>query len=613
MLSELEVDRTLPAPPSVRSESLPPPVVLYHPSGIPAALRLPDDVIHLILGELVLPPHFADAHDSPSGVPCPGGAASTSAQPLPTSPVADLKRLALTHSHFLGPIRTMIYSAPNLEGTVGDQRDPCSCSSCQVGRSAHWSMAPLRKLSEALTLNPSLGAYVRHLDKFGDLTQFLSHLNISPSLVSRTILNILRKTPNLVSLDMPLVELRDQEDLIRAVTDMTALRTLTLSTGCVMTKDGTSMMHEGDLRRIASACVELEELEILTEHLGCGAADGWVEPFAFKELRVVRLVRATSLTDQHLLAMLSQSKHLTSLVIIKSAGLDGTSGVLVPGTTKRHHALTTTGIAQILERRGATLKHLTIDVTDQPPSTDSAPGTIPSIESALVKCPKLETLTLAGPGLILPSSLPHLGSPSPSKPSRSFGMPFPHPTSAPLTNLPGLSRLSRLSIGLYPATYAPLLAFLRSLPPATSSPFTSLRAVTITSPPTNCTGHDLDATANVAALQAAVVDKTIVLSFASQSWEWDAGNAWARPIGIGGGGGHGGALRANGGQGMWAAGAGFGLFRGFGGAGGGGAFPPLRRFVAARAAPAAGGGQPGVARVRRPQVRSRFFDNWGRS
>ncbi|KAL8276637.1 hypothetical protein RQP46_010986 [Phenoliferia psychrophenolica] len=488
-----------------------------HPSGVPACLRLPDDLLFLIVGQLVTP-HYCEPYDYRGGVALP-----------PNQPVADLKRLALVHSIFLDPVRTLLYGTPNLEGSMGDLKDPCACQSCQVGRSAHWQHSPLRRLAEALTLNPALGSYIRHCDRLGDLTQSLSHFNISPSLVSRTILGVLSKAPNVLSLDMPLVELRDQGDLVEAVTRMKSLRRLKLSSGCGMTKDGTSMIHEGDLRRIARACTELEELEILTEHLGCGASDGWVEPFPFNELREVRVVRATSLTDKHLLAMLSSAKHLEALTVIKSAGLDGTSGVVVPGTTKRSHSLTTTGIAAIISRRGATLKHLHIDVSDQEPPTDTASGTIPSIQAALVSCPRLRTLTLCGPSLILPSSLPHLGSIGPTKPSRYFGMPFPGPGAAPVLDLPGLSNLERLSIGLYPPTFPPLLDFLRSLPPTHASPFTQLKSITITNPPPSCTGHDLDAAANVAALQAAVGDKSISLIFTTPSYEWDATHAWARP------------------------------------------------------------------------------------
>lgn len=490
---------------------------IQHPSGLPACLRLPEDILLLILNEVVTPT-FCE----------PTGAAAAVAH----SPVADLKRLAVVHSIFLGPVRTHLYGTPNLEGSLGDLKDPCACASCQVGRSAHWEHSPLRKLSEALTLNPALGSFIRHLDRLGDLTQSLSHFNISPSLVSRTILGVLQRAPNVLSLDMPLVELRNQGDLVEAVTQMQHLRRLRLSSGCVMTKDGTSMMHEGDLRRIARACVGLEELEILTEHLGCGSSDGWVEPFPFTELREVRLARATSVTDRHLLAMLSPAKHLHSLTIIKSAGLDGTSGIPVLGTTKRTHALTTTGIAAILERRGATLKHLHIDVSDQEIDTEATSGTIPSIQAALVKCPRLRTLALSGPGLVLPTSLPYLGSPAPSTPSRSFGMPFPGPGGPATVDLPGLSNLERLSIGLYPPLYRPILDFLRSLPPSPTSPFATLKSIIITNPPANCTGHDPDATANVSALQAAVADTSIALHFTTPSFDWDTAHAWARPGGL---------------------------------------------------------------------------------
>lgn len=69
----------------------------------------------------------------------------------------------------------------------------------------------LDKLAASLEVNPSLGNWVQHLPDFGELTYgLLGPASISPAGLSKTVLSILDKTPNLISLDLPSVQLKDQ-------------------------------------------------------------------------------------------------------------------------------------------------------------------------------------------------------------------------------------------------------------------------------------------------------------------------------------------------------------------------------------------------------------------
>jgi energy-converting hydrogenase Eha subunit A len=459
-------------------------------------------------------------------------------------PLRDLKTLALVHSSFLEPVRSALYREPSLDvGPPSRAGSKCSCNSCKtsVGRSEHWTIGPVKSLAESLTLNPFLGTFVRHLPRLGDLSQSLTQLNVSPYLISRTVLSILENVPNLRSLDLPLVELRNQEDLVRAITNMKGLRRLRLAGGCAQNQDGTSRFHEGDLRRIAEACVELEELHIETKRIGFGSADGWVEGFAFKELRRLYLTGASSITDKHLKAIVSQSKKLHTLSILQSASLDlpvlpvETPVAVDAGDTKfvmPPPRLTTLGIAAVLELRGSTLKTLSINVLGQSYSTQQSSHTIPAVQSALRHCHALERLTLVGPSLILSSSLPILGSSGAStSPTRlSFGMSHLPPTNEVTT---GLTRLEHLEIGLYPSSYADLLAFLLSLPPSPtfSSPFQSLKSLTITNLPACCNTYEPGSTENAESLHKAVAGKGIKL-FTSGGGPWDRSGAtiWSDPF-----------------------------------------------------------------------------------
>ncbi|KAM0748306.1 hypothetical protein T439DRAFT_328287 [Meredithblackwellia eburnea MCA 4105] len=556
---------------------------------VPACLRLPDDVINLIIQQLTTPSpdeHY-QYHNSfeakAARAFCPTwshhthgqGSAYVSAFSCASAgftcgllPVRDLKQLALVHSRFLEPVRAMLYNRPNLEGALGDRGDPCLCSSCQVGRSPHWDKSPLPLLAGSLARNPHLGTHIRHLDKLGELTLSLACYNISPSLISRTVVSVISKAPNVISFDMPTVELRDHEDVICAMTRMRGLRKLRLGPGCAASKDSTSLFNESHLRRIALSCQELEELEVvMTDNIDLGSEAGYIDPYGFRELRDVRILYTSALTDKHLMALLVRADRLRSLTFIRCAGLDGSALEATAtaidsdsgesdqasersqsmdrswrdrSTSSRRYPrprnLTTAGIAAVLSIRGSSLRSLTIDVSDIPPPTESTSGTIPSIENALVKCPNLQRLSLQGPGLILPTSLPKLGasatsSPSGSRVSRGKAIRLPPHLSSSRSNSgsSGLASLETLTIGLTPPAYNPLLNFLLSLPPSSSSPYASLRHITITNPPRNCTGQDPDAILRVQQLQQAVGDKSVSLTFASPNWECDNGQTWARP------------------------------------------------------------------------------------
>jgi hypothetical protein len=513
------------------------------------------------------------------------------------TPVQDLKTLALVHRHFLDPVRSALFRMPVFENRKRPEWDSKPINYNETGpvppplpapappaptnplapqtapqttavqrhddRSAAWHQrwtrqythffaesetrdtAPLvmlRAFVASLELNPALGEFVLHLPRLGRITAQLTNSSVSPTLLSKSVLSLLEKSTNLLTLDMPTVELRYQENLIRAVTGMSALRSLTLGSGCIGTKDGTSMFHEGDLRRIAISCAELEELSIHSSHIGCGSDEGWVEPFRFRELRELHLEYATSLSDKHLGAITAMSTKLSILRVVKSAGLDGSlnreiSPPPVEGPQEGAEAkveeappprLTTQGIATVLERRGGTLKVLVIDTSNNPIPTDLSIDTVPSIQSALVHCTVLRELTLIGPGLVLGQSLSHLGSPAPESNSKqSYGMPrYPSPSA----RSQGLTHLERLTVGLQPAQHPHLLTFLHSLSPASggvqASPLLALRSIELSAPPATCIGHGADAISKVGALHDVVKNKALVVRFTSPTGE--NGVCWAR-------------------------------------------------------------------------------------
>lgn len=290
---------------------------------------------------------------------------------------------------------------------------------------------------------------------------------------------------------------------MRVITQMKNLRRLKLGEGCTRSRDGTARMHEGDLRRIAKACPEIEELHILTSCIGFGSTDSWVEGFSFRELRELYLVRAMSVTDKHLRALVAHSRHLTTLSILHSARID----LPDPEAEIKPFAplLTLSGIAEVLQQRGSTLKSLSLDLSSQPLSSPT--GQTP-LEAVLPFCPSLTFLSLSGPSLLSPSSLRTLGSPPLSK--RSFGM--PHTSSAP----PGLPSLRFLSLGLQPPPFDALVSFL-----APPTPFPSLRYLIITRCPWDNPGlADLETLDQIAQLRQLASGQPFEMVFERDGDRW---------------------------------------------------------------------------------------------
>lgn len=175
---EETTSKTAPTPapeePPPRQATPPPyrPPGFYHGTSIAAALRLPNDTMSLIL-EHVLSPFQVGYY----------------------TPISDLKSLALSHSHFCDPVRAVLLRQPDVFDWV------------RVGTD---HSKRLNALAASLEVNPLLGSWIHHLPHFGDLTRVLLGASVSPAVVAKTVLAILDKTPNLISLDLPSVELKDQ-------------------------------------------------------------------------------------------------------------------------------------------------------------------------------------------------------------------------------------------------------------------------------------------------------------------------------------------------------------------------------------------------------------------
>lgn len=482
-------------------------------SAIPAALRIPEDVLSTILDYLYNENNCALCN-------------STRPRAL-----TSIKALAQVHSRFLPSCRQLLYGHPALYSaynyrTNGNE----ACSTCEDFTDPPPMLQTLRAFASALERNPTLGEYVRHLPDFDHIVASCTNLTgISPSAFSTLVAGIVSRTPNVVSFALPHVELRDQETLVSAITNMTQLVKLKLGVGCHRSGDGTPLFHEGDLRRIAKACKELEELEIVTENIGCSAGDGWVEGFAFKRLRSLTLVNTRSITNKHLVALVSQSKDLAHFTIVHPIDFRHhmDPSALVGASPK----ITATGIADLLERRGASLKTVAIDLGQGSQRTghDDGAGSIPPIEAALAHCPHLTALQLVGQEVVRPSALLHLGSAAPSSNPlpRSFGMP-----SLP-SKAPSLSRLEHLTVGITPMPYTALVHLLQALPAGTSSAgatiaphLFNLKSLTLTSAPSNCTPDDIDSVSNLEFLQSLTKDKTTRVIFTSTGW--DQHSSWVR-------------------------------------------------------------------------------------
>ena len=443
-------------------------------------------------------------------------------------PISQLKALALLHPRFLSPARSRLYRNPDLtrapkvvyvEPSRG--REGYYRNAPHLMQPVQQEIGPLRALVDALVSNPALGSYVKSFDRLGMHNQVLGRTFISPLAVSNAIVTILGKVTSLTELELPKVDLKDVEKLIAAVCSMSNLKVLRLSpSGCTRTTDQSCYnFHEGDLRRIAKDCKELEELYISTENVGFGD-QGYVEAFAFKKLKILNLDRATSLTNHHLRAILAQATGLNELIIRRSA--------VVEATPKDR--LTTSGIADVLEMRGSTLKKLVIDIAPRchnySENESHITGSTPAVEAALANCSQLTDLTLLGPGLVNSTALHRLGSPIPTTTTHSFGM----PAYTPKNKHAGLAYLERLFLGVYPPNYDGLVSLLDSLVPGSNTPFAALTQVTLTYPPANCSGY-AEAVENVTRLKSILqvdpqTNQQIDLVLISPPYE--DGRAWAR-------------------------------------------------------------------------------------
>ncbi|ORY66954.1 hypothetical protein BCR35DRAFT_308399 [Leucosporidium creatinivorum] len=382
----------------------------------PPFLRLPDDVLSLILEQLE-----GDERES-----------------WPNQDFnSDLKTLCLVHRLLLEPVRAILYREPRFD--ADRKRVPA-----------------LQAFAAALKSNPATGRHVKHLPFLGEHINGLYEQQLAPSIVSTLAIDILSRTLQLRTLSIPRVELRDQEKLVQAMTTMRNLQQVRLGVGCGRSKDGTPFWHEGDLRRIATFCPEVEELQVETANIHFAPTSGWVELFAFKNLRILTLLRATSFGDKQLLGLVTQAKKLDHLNLV---------GCLQQGTVDDDKPrLSRSGIAEVLERCGPRLKAFALDDSNLQATPKDDDGPIPLMEAALLHCTSLETLSLAGPGVIRPAFLSKLGRPPTPPPVTNYRMPPPPRATA----APALQHVTTLCLGLRPTPQQVLLDFVKALPLSTS-------------------------------------------------------------------------------------------------------------------------------------------------
>lgn len=349
-------------------------------------------------------------------------------------PFEDLQNLALTHRVFLDPVRAILFDEPKLlEDEMGKL-----------------PLRTFRPFVIALRSSEAVGSYVHHLPTFGEQIKKVQDEQTSPSLVSALALDVLERTPNLRTLSVPRVELKDQSRLLSAVCNLKSLKQLKFGVGCARNKDGTPLFHEGDLRSIARACPDVEELHIETVNIHFAPTSGWVEPFAFKSLVTVTLNGATSFGDNHLLALVSQSTHLVHLNIVdcvRSTEID----------QRDRQYLTRSGIAIALERVAPRLKSFVLDDSRLRKTPKDDHGDVPSIERALRRCYGLETLCLAGPGIIRPDFLTSLGRIPAALVHLGISLPPLRPSP------PALLHLTTLCLHIQPTPFPHLLKLLTAL------------------------------------------------------------------------------------------------------------------------------------------------------
>lgn len=336
---------------------------------------------------------------------------------------------------------------------------------------------------------------------------------------------------------------------------MKLLHKLILGRGCLESKDGTSLIHEGDLRRISKSSTSIDELVIKTPFLGCSNDEGWVEPFYFPELSSLSLIGATSLSDKHLLALVSRSNKLQNIEIDKSISIEKDScGAEEEGelkkssntTIKPRSKLTTSGVSQVLQRHGSTLKTLSIDTSNSlsPIDPTSSSFTIPAIHSALSNCNSLVALSLIGPSLIHQSSIKNLGPTTPPSITSDPRRRVETLESTLETQPSSLSSVKTLTLGLEPNSYAFLSDFITSSSTSSTFPFSSLRTLNLTNPPSDCIGSSEESIQRVDALGELAKGSKLFVKFANDDKKyhgWARSTAFTRGLraGFGPGAGHG--------------------------------------------------------------------------
>lgn len=253
----------------------------------------------------------------------------------PHTPIADLKNLALVHSHFLDPIRSLLYRNPLIFSSTA-LRHPSLHGPMESIAARQKGERSIQILQSALLSNPTLGSFVRSLIL---LEEVAPHFPTA-------IVALLRLTPALRELCMPFVETKYQEDVMASVCRMKDLRVIRFA--C-------AGWNESDLRRIATSCSNLEELILVGD--GVRFCEGTVvEPYAFHNLLSLKVVIATYttfyLTDAHLLALVSHSRRLQRFVV------KGNFGHAVDSPFAHH--LTLQGVAAVMERRGKSLREICV-------------------------------------------------------------------------------------------------------------------------------------------------------------------------------------------------------------------------------------------------------------
>jgi hypothetical protein len=189
--------------------------------------------------------------------------------------------------------------------------------------------------------------------KTGGFVRSLSRLSMqlygstSTALSSKSIAAILAATKELRELDLPTVELREQDSVIKSVCQMSKLRVLRMNGTA-----STSKWNDGDLRRISKACTAIEELNLYDQNYEAGDDTGYVDAFEFKNLKILSLENVDRLSDKHLVALISRAKGLEELIAHNS--------VVLEGQGPKGNRLTPTGIASGTFMVCSSLRNITL-------------------------------------------------------------------------------------------------------------------------------------------------------------------------------------------------------------------------------------------------------------